>query len=683
MANIKQIKQEALAIIDAALAILNRFPELNDTNIQLSFNTSANPFPFLMDALKSVIGYNKIISIIAKFIAWELPAVELAVKGLLIAKLKDTISCSVNPFLTEEILRDGITFNINEIDLIDTFRYSPFDKKVGYLYYMGVEPQEVEEGKDDNGNPIVTKKVVLTPDDLIKSDDLNCLLWFMINRANKRYVWKPTKNRQDDEFRIGYPHNKPEEKLKKEDGIITLEFNERALNLKNAYGGDYYKQTPYNNILHVFIGDTREKYDFTKDIRFYEQELIDIESQNDKFTSNIRDLGNEIANLEQQKIDLDEQLQKNIIIEKDYAKQLKKINKKIQSKKDAISNLRRWREESYARKNRFQNALAEAKNTLQSAKDAYFPFSNKTKNRNYYYGKTLIEFNIDYITSLKLFDAKSLAAKLIDSLTAVLSIDLGLTYKQQLIKNEVTKMVQMITESDDLVVSDCFFTFSNDDYDAMSRKAELRKAGLLTLNGDELSAVKLNAEDVLAGLNSINKSATQEEMQTVIEGTITELSKQLTNTDYEIHDKVNFSAQMNFIEQLLNNLAYALVISILSPKVYLLLLINLKIIGRESNFNLEEFIGQYKQLIADLIRMLRDQLLSYLQKELMAIISDLVKEVTVKLTVEQARYYARLIKKLIDCFKKFRSLGLDFQIDHVDYADILSDNTDEPQNSDC
>ena len=110
-------------------------------------------------------------------------------------------------------------------------------------------------------------------------------------------------------------------------------------------------------------------------------------------------------------------------------------------------------------------------------------------------------------------------------------------------------------------------------------------------------------------------------------------------------------------------------------------LINLKIIGRESNFNLEEFLGQYKQLIADLIRSIRDQLLEYLQRELMMIIGDLVKELTVKLSLEQAEYYARLIKKLIACVKRQRS-GLDFNIDNVDYSDIYEE-IEKPKNDEC
>ena len=66
----------------------------------------------------------------------------------------------------------------------------------------------------------------------------------------------------------------------------------------------------------------------------------------------------------------------------------------------------------------------------------------------------------------------------------------------------------------------------------------------------------------------------------------------------------------------------------------------------------------------------------------MIIIGDLVKELTVKLSLEQAEYYARLIKKLIASFKRQRS-GLDFNIDNVDYSDILPSEEEEPKNNDC
>lgn len=688
MANIKQIKSETLATIDAAMSILNRFPDLNESNTELSFNTSTNPFTFLMDLFKTTTGYNKLISILAKFISYELPVLEAAVKGILIAKLKDIISCSVNPFFTEDILKNGIVFNVEEIDIADVLKYSPYDK-VGKYFYFDTEPT-INEGEtdfvmtDDGSFIEVPKpKKVQNPSDLIKSDDMDALIWFMINKANKRYVWKPKKYRKGDEYREDYPFTEDDAKLKKEDGIITFEYYERSQNLRDAYGESYKLQTPYNNCLHVFIGDVREKKtNLINQLEDKEGDIYDNERNITLFSNKIENKNFKIQQIREDKLLLEEDFSKGDIDEDEYKKHLKKLNNKEKTLQNDINDLLNRREQIYAAKRRLQFEIGTIKAELENTRDQFFPFLNPDKNRNYYYGKSLIEFNIDYIMSLKLFDEKSLAARLLDSLTACLTIDLSFSYKRLLIKNEVKKMVNMITESDDLVVSDCFFTFSNDDYDAMSRQAELRKAGLLTINGDETSAVKINAEDILNSLNQINEDSNKETIQTIIEGTITNLSKELTDTSYLSTDKANFGIQMNFIENLLDSLAYVIVCSVLSPKVYLLLLINLKIIGRETNFDLEGFIGQYKQLIADLIRSIRDQLLDYLMREIMIIIGDLVKEITIKLSVEQARYYARLIKRLIDCFRKHgRSLG--FNVDNVDYADILPEEQEEPKNNDC
>lgn len=687
MANIKQIKSETLATIDAAMSILNRFPDLNESNTELSFNTSTNPFTFLMDLFKTTTGYNKLISILAKFISYELPVLEAAVKGILIAKLKDIISCSVNPFFTEDILKNGVVFNVEEIDIADVLKYSPYDK-VGKYFYFDTEPT-INEGEtdfimtDDGSFIEVPKpKKVQNPSDLIKSDDMDALIWFMINKANKRYVWKPKKYRKGDEYREDYPFTENDAKLKKEDGIITFEYYERSQNLRDAYGESYKLQTPYNNCLHVFIGDVREKKtNLINQLEDKEGDIYDNERNITLFSNKIENKNFKIQQIREDKLLLEEDFSKGDIDEDEYKKQLKKLNNKEKTLQNDINDLLNRREQIYAAKRRLQFEIGTIKAQLENTRDQFFPFLNPDKNRNYYYGKSLIEFNIDYIMSLKLFDEKSLAARLLDSLTACLTIDLSFSYKRLLIKNEVKKMVNMITESDDLVVSDCFFTFSNDDYDAMSRQAELRKAGLLTINGDETSAVKINAEDILNSLNQINEDSNKETIQTIIEGTITNLSKELTDTSYLSTDKANFGIQMNFIENLLDSLAYVIVCSVLSPKVYLLLLINLKIIGRETNFDLEGFIGQYKQLIADLIRSIRDQLLDYLMREIMIIIGDLVKEITIKLSVEQARYYARLIKRLIDCFRK-HGRSLDFNVDNVDYSDIYEEQ-EEPKNNEC
>lgn len=791
MAKIKVTKEQTLATINGAMSILEKFPDLKQADISYSRNESINPFSFLLDLFKDTVGYNQMVETIAKFIAKYIPIIEVSVKTLLMAKLKDIISCSVNPFLTEEILREGVTFNIHEIDLMDTFKYSPFDQEVGKYYYFDTD--------------WATK-----PDDLIHSNDMNALLWFMINRANKRYVWKPLPYRLDpNEFRPDYPwtnesqepdaadiaykykewedefykektnkllsvlnkyynkfddnikgkideanrnikafrkvrkrsrnkydhnievnlyeeyiklivddvddfsdplktevnkildeyndaalsnyqsnklekHKKNFNKLKKEDGIVTFEFREKSQNLVDAYGNDYKIQTPFNNVLHVFIGDVREKNTLNiNKLVTAQTQLQEKESENVILKDKIDVISSDIVNINNELKKLDEQFANKSITEEEYKEQLKKKQNALKWKQGILDGLKRAQQNLYVLKHDFERQIGDIKSQLYEARDQYFPFLSSGNHRNYYYGKTLFQFNFDYIWSLQLFEERALTARLLDCLTGMLTIDLNFSFKQQLVKNEVRKMVQMIVESDDLTVSDCFFTFTNEDYDEMSRKTELRRAGLLTINGDETSAVKIDAKQLLSSINEINPNATQEKNQTIISGAITELSKQVSNTEYETKRDVNFGVQMNFIENILNALAETLVITILSPKVYLLLLINLKIIGRQTNFNLEGFLGQYKQLIADLIRLVRDELLKFLQEELMVIIGMLVEEISLKLTLEQARYYSRLIKQLIDYFRSYRRDILDFNIDNVDYADILPTEEELEINEKC
>ena len=303
----------------------------------------------------------------------------------------------------------------------------------------------------------------------------------------------------------------------------------------------------------------------------------------------------------------------------------------------------------------------------------------RTIEKNYYYGHTLIEFNTDYVMSLRLFDSKVIAAQLIDSLTGLLSFDLNLSYKQRLIRNEVKKMVEMIVETDDTVVDDCFFTFTNDAYNAMLEKAELNQMGLFSVNGEQNTTAIIDAESLLSNLNELNESATQEGSIEVIEHALTTISKELASPVENVKEEVNFGIQMNFIEQLLNNLAYVITSAVLSPKVYLLILINLQLLGKDTNFNLEEFIGKYKQLIATILRSIRDEILKYFVKELKKLLGEIAAEVAVKVGIEQMEYYNRLIRRIIDCFK---NKSLDFNIDNVDYADIISEEI-TPKNKEC
>ena len=688
MADIKKVKSDAIATIDAAMTILDRLPEFDETNISLSYNESFNPFQFLMDLFKSTVGYDAFLNIISKIIAIELPAIEIAVKTILLTNFRNLISCSLNPIISRDVILNGFVFNLYEIDLLNILQYSPLSYKIGVWkpnigrnYYFGCDGFDY-------------------PSQLKDAGDFNAFLYYVKNYSLGREVWRGVNLTQStfgdstwgdrESYVYQRPMLPPEEiydnikhKCVKRAGIITLEYNERNSALTLADGsGSLSLKTPYNNCLHVFIGNTAPK-----------------------------ELG-EISQLEQLIYNFEEQIEdkKNELISKKERLEFYR-NKVEENKSDGIKGVlsategaevhAAYKDEIDALETDIKNLEQDIKNLEQDISD-----TNSTKvytegllnsllhsltvtdyrsvEENYYYNRTIMEFNTDYITSLKLFDSKVVITQLIDALTNCLSIDLNLSYEQMFVKNEIKKMVSMINETDDIVVNDCFFSFSNEEFENMIHKTELARAGLLSENGELNSTVKVDAEKILSSLNTINENTSKEEMTTIINGALTEISKSISNTEYELKDNVNFNVQMNFIENLLTNLAFVITSAVISPKLYLLLGINLQMLGSEPNFDLAAFVEMHKQMIVSIIRSIRDKLISLLVEFLQKIVGRLAEEIGKKMAVEQIFYYKELIKRCIECFKMWgRSKYMDFDVDNIDYSDILQEESEEPNNNNC
>lgn len=684
MADIQKIKNEAIATIDAALTILNRFPEFDETNTSLSYNTSFNPFDFLMDLFKSTMGYDKFVQFVADIIVLELPAIEIAVKTVLLTNFKNLISCTLNPIISDEVLRNGFTFNLEEIDILGILNYSPISPKIGNLnlnpgkyFYFGCENFDYIS-------------------ELKRAGDFNAFLWYVKNASIEREIWTgvpviqavfgdSTWGRGDYSVQKELPndddilfYNEDKEKCNKAAGILTLEFNERGSSIKNAEGNtDYNLKTPYNNCIHVFIGNTAPWSD-TRIIE-WRSDLDNLEREVERLKTMLYEKQTFLDNIIKE---YEEKTKEDVVKGETDASEGKAMINEYNEIKARIE----------IEITDIKNQILDTNNEKLSVQQELYQYmrfnanvSYRTIEENYYYRRTIMEFNTDYIMSLKLFDAKVVAAQLIDALTACLSIDLNLTYEQLFIRNEIQKMVKMINETDDLVVNDCFFSFSNDEFNAMVQKSELIRAGLLSEEGKLNSDSFIDANSLLKGLNEINSNSSKEQISTVISSALTEISKSISTSDYELTDKVNFNAQMNFIENLLSNLAYVITSAVVSPKLYLLLGINLQLLGNETNFDLAAFIEMHKQMIASIIRTIRDELIQKLVEKLYELVGHLAEEIGQKMSIEQILYYKTLLKKCIECFKVWgKSNYLNFDVNNIDYADILQDDTEEAEiNNKC
>ena len=323
-----------------------------------------------------------------------------------------------------------------------------------------------------------------------------------------------------------------------------------------------------------------------------------------------------------------------------------------------------------------------------SAKDVKYPEAKK----NYYLKRTLFEFNADYINSLQLFDSKVLAAQLITSLFGgiTLGATIGLTtnWKTELIHDTVKNMVEKTIAAQDYIVSDCFFTFTNDAYNGMLRAAELRQAGLYSNHGEENGNNTIDPISMLSGLNSLSSAADQAEQSSIIKGSLLNVSAEVSKDTYTITDSFgvnsNFGIQTSFIETLITNLCTQLVMAVLSPKVYLLILMNLQMFGISTNFDLKSFVQRFYGLISSIVKSIVDKFMEHLNAKILELVEELASKLKTKIGFEQAEMYMRLLKSIFEhlsgILSKLRGSTASWVQDVVGYADILETDSKEVTN---
>ena len=359
---------------------------------------------------------------------------------------------------------------------------------------------------------------------------------------------------------------------------------------------------------------------------------------------------------------------------------IKVLTEEIEGKKNIFS--------IYAYVQRASQIMDANENLLYlSAKDLEYPEAKK----NYYLKRTLFEFNADYINSLQLFDPKVLAAQLITSLFGGIVMEpfMGATpsWKYELIRETVKDMVEKIIAVEDFTVSDCFFTFTNDAYNGMLRATELRQAGLYSRHGEENGNNTVNPIKLLEGLNGIDETADKSSQKSTIEGTLktvaAEVSKDIYKENAYLAVNTNFGVEVSFINNLITNLCTQLTMAMLSPKVYLLILINLEMFGLTTNFTLRSFLENFSNLIRSLVKSIVDQVMQYLAEKIMEIIGPLVEKLKLKIQFEQAEMYMRLLKQIWMHLRMLLGRGnvnMGWTQDTVTFADITNSDSQEPVN---
>jgi hypothetical protein len=288
-----------------------------------------------------------------------------------------------------------------------------------------------------------------------------------------------------------------------------------------------------------------------------------------------------------------------------------------------------------------------------------------------YKGLTVYEFNYDYVMSLKLFDPKVMAATLIDTLVNTrLGLNLAIEKKHQDATEEIKEIIKNIINQDESLADSCYFTFDNSKYDALLRKSEEKRAKQYDFgNTTNKSGTFENVAEILA---EYDNAATLEQQINVINRALTQVS---VNISDGVDEAEKYGVKFGFVTDLVENLMLAVVNSVLTPKVLMLLEVNRQIMGGSwKAFTMKDLLVSMSNIIVGLVREVRDLVIQELLKFVLKQLEPLIQALESIIVREQIENYTELINDIIrNCptvWFSFGNLNQETKLDTVDYADI-------------
>lgn len=687
MANVREMQQDTMALVDTSKAMIDKVMTimgLMTVSPSLSFTFATNPIGFLLQLLKHLgITYEELRLWLTNFLVWVVPGLEISVKAILLTNLKNMISCSVDPRIPEKyrkkhkVISDyntsqeyGIDINIESIDFLDKLSVNPLSDEGRELYFGTYGINDVYK--------------------FVRADDFDAFLWFVMHKG--KFPNAARINSMDD-FRENV-HGMGAQSVSGNSLLDAVEVFYDKNRPSRILVGNTFTYNPSGHVISMCVDSL-----YGDENNIVKNTLIPV--SDDWASVNWYDrrayhLGKNMGfvpwwQVNQQTADLMYQG-----AERRYNKERPLCNIQFldQASSDApitglVNNKLRFTilprpfmdiENFGLRKMLFDangNYDPNGKCTVLDERHIQpngNTWSADTKNLvECYKGLTVYEFNYDYVMSIKLFDAKIIATTLLDSLVD-LRVGINASYDGRHIRGTETvkEIIKNVINTDDSEISNCFYTFDNSKYEAMLRKTEELRA-----KRGKTSALKELADI----LNEYDSKTELHEQIDILHRAITQASVSVSEG---VPDKNASDVEFSFVFDLVENLTFAIVTAILSPKVLMLLEVNQQLMGGTwEKFSVEDLIRSMQSVIVAIVKEVRDLIIQELLKLVLKQLEPIVAMLSNILLREQIENYTDTIQDIIrNCpyiWFKFGNQDLETKLDTVDYADI---DTSKPNNED-
>ena len=308
-------------------------------------------------------------------------------------------------------------------------------------------------------------------------------------------------------------------------------------------------------------------------------------------------------------------------------------------------------------------------------------FPEQTWYKSGLFNKTMYRFNIDYLNNIQIFNPRLIISEMINSLlNGSMLFDLNIQYSIQtkIFEAKIGQIIKKALEVEDLSVDDCFFSFSNEDFNEALKNMELQKYGAKELNSETSPAIKIDSEMGINSMNEINSMATMNEKISSISRTVYDIAAIPTqDASIEISDKLSIGYNEKWLNDVIMALVMPLAKALLSPKVMLLFIINFEIMGMININDIKSiddimnlFIKKIISIIISLVKYVRDKIIEFLYKLFVQTIRPIIIKWGVIILAEKLADWIALLEEAISRIPLFSFATTQTAIDDVNYADI-------------
>lgn len=673
----KKLKiDQVMKVIDSTKLFYEKYVTVNGSKVEIApFDIDA--FEYIRLLLSRFVGEDEVIKMLSKFISLYIPVVEASVKTLLLAELKNFRPCTIsqNFFISDNLIRNGIPIGERELDMMNQLHFNPID--------------ELNDGSVIRRKVYFGNENVNVVDDLRYSPDLNSFIWFVLNVSREREAWHGTSVMQsfakgDVDLFTNLPNEKdvPKNSITGE-ALNRLDYNTNLYNAQWHIDNKPYFDSVFTLVntrhndnlniqgdpaiipnraihlsgLHFFFGNAEPMNKSEVSIRY--KELSFLKNRVRELEVEKRNVQNEIDKLNLELVEIEEHYTTILFNreESPFNTLTTPMNVTLEEYKSEVAETKRKLSEYERRLVELndEQELIKADIVLKQEEYDRITFDDyRLAHQNKYYRKPLIQFNFDYVTRTKFLDEKVISAYLVQWLINKrlnVNVSASLSFREELVNKEIEKIIDSVLETDDMIVSDCFFNFSNDKYNQMLDDAER------TYNNKEPQNIERNRafiKEMFAGVDGITSDMSKEEMAEVIGSVMSNVLAKEPNTNTKSKFKLDGTVWLkgDFISGLIRELVNVIARSVLGPKVYLLMLVNQRVTGVGKNsVSFSEWIKSMKAMLVKLIRQIKDMVLRFLLEQLEEVMRDIIEFNLTAKVKEQLDYYLKQLRQALKYYK--------------------------------